>query len=483
MVPKGSYIPSILREVGGLGLFHQNLAARRDAELAVNDDLLARRDSFLDDDHLTLPLPHRHRSHLCSRVVLDDINELPLGRHLRRRGGDQDGPAQNAQDEPDVDEAAWPKPAIAVGYSRPQIHRPGRVLHRVVHERQGADDRFIGFVGQSHFGLQRAMRHVSLHRRQIVLRNREIGVDGVQSLDYQERRPDAEGRQIADVYESLPGATIDRGVYEAITQLQFGVFDRRLVRLDRLLSVAHRRLVSGNRGHQGLGVGLHLLELVVRDDSLPVQLRVSPRLRLAEFRLRSVTRQGRFGLFLQRQVFGQIGLGLLKTNLKRARIDGEEQIAFLYVGAVGKVEIHNSPGDLGPNLDHFPRDTLADLIQVNRHVLSHRSRDGYRRRRTVERHLLLLPTSRAQKSCYGHQYHRPVFLLVYIEMNIRRDSIHRFPSYLKSHCFMARPSDLNDFFRYGFRCRNASDLIRSLLTPCVICLSEKMLVCLAGFIR
>src|SRR5262249_44649186 len=437
---------SIYRYFGAFGLLYQNLAARRDAELAVDDDFLARRDSFLDDYHLALLLPHRHRSHLRRRVVLDDVNELPLGRHLRGRGGDQDGPAKKAQDEPDLDESTGPKPAVAVGYRRPQIHRPGRVLHRVVHERQGAEDRFIGFIGQSHFGLQRALRHVSLHRRQIVLRNREIGVDGVQSLDHQERRPGAGGRQIADVYKSLPGATVDRGVYEAITQLQFGVFDRGLVRLDRLLGVAHRRLIGGHRGHQRLGVGLRLLGLFVRDDSLPVQLRVSPGLRLAEFRLRPVTRQGRFGLFLQRQVSGQIGLGLLKTHLKRAGIDGEEQIAFLYVGAVGKVEIHNSPGDLGPNLDHFTRDTLADLIQVNRHVLSHRSRDGYRRRRTVERHLLLLPASRAQKSRYGHQCQRPGFLRAPFEVNIRRDSIHRFPSCLKSHCFRARPSDLNDFY-------------------------------------
>src|SRR5262245_43304965 len=450
MVPKGSYILFILRELGGLGLFHQNLAARRDAEMAVDDDFLARRDSFLDDDHFPLLLPHRHRSHLRRRVVLDDIYELPLGRHLRRRGGDQDGPAQNAQDEPDVDEATGPKPAVAVGYRRPQIHRPGRVLHRVVHERKGADDRFIGFIRQSHFGLQRALRHVSLHRRQIVLRNREIGVDGVQSLDHQERRPGAGGRdwgrQIADVYESLPGATVDRGVYEAIAQLQFGVFDRGLVRLDRLLGVAHRRLIGGHRGRQRLGVGLHLIELFVRDDSLPVQLRVSPRLRLAEFRLRPVTRQRRFGLFLQRQVFGQIGLGLLKTYLKRAWIDGEERIAFLYVGAVGEVDIQNSPGDLGPNLDHFTRDTLADLIQINRHVLSHRGRDGYRRRRTVERHLLLLPTSRAKKSRYGHQRQRPGFPRVYFEMNIRRDSIHRFPSCLKSRCFMAPPGRPERFY-------------------------------------
>src|SRR5262245_27933558 len=123
---------AILREVGGLGLLYQDLAARGYADLAVDDDLLARRDSFLDDDHLALPLPHGHRTHLGRRVVLDDVNKLPLGRHLRRRGGDQDGPAQNAQDEPNVDEAAGPKPAVAVGYRRPQINRPGRVLPRVV---------------------------------------------------------------------------------------------------------------------------------------------------------------------------------------------------------------------------------------------------------------------------------------------------------------------------------------------------------------
>src|SRR5262249_53089469 len=119
---------SIYRYFGAFGLLHQNLAARRDAELAVDDDFLARRDSFLDDYHLALLLPHRHRSHLRRRVVLDDVNELPLGRHLRGRGGDQDGPAQKAQDEPDLDESTGPKPAVAVGYRRPQIHRPPRLL-------------------------------------------------------------------------------------------------------------------------------------------------------------------------------------------------------------------------------------------------------------------------------------------------------------------------------------------------------------------
>ena len=111
----------------------------------------------------------------------------------------------------------------------------------------------------------------------------------------------------------------------AITQLQLGVFDRGLVRLDRLLGVAHRSLVGGHCRRQGLGVGLHLVELFIRDDSLPVQLSVPPGLRLAQFRLRPVPRQGRFCLFLRRQVSGQIGFSLLKTHLKRSRIDGEEQ--------------------------------------------------------------------------------------------------------------------------------------------------------------
>jgi hypothetical protein len=149
---------------------------------------------------------------------------------------------------------------------------------------------------------------------------------------------------------------------------------------------------------------------------MPVQLRVSPGLRLAEFRLRPISRQGSFGLSLQRHVLGQIGLGLLKTRLKRPRIDGEEQIALLYVGAVDEVCIRNSPGYLRPNLDYFTRDAFADLIQIYRHILCHRRRNCYRRRRPVERHLLLLPASRAQNGRYGHQCQRSAFLRVYFHL-------------------------------------------------------------------
>src|SRR5262245_61825571 len=149
---------STYRYFDAFGLLHQSLASRRVPARALAEYFPARRASFLDEYPLALFLPNRHRSHLRRRVVLDGVSELPLGRHLRGRGGDQDGPAQKAQDEPDLDESTGPKPAVAVGYRRPQIHRPGRVLHRVVHERQGAEDRFIR--SEEHTSELQSLRHL-----------------------------------------------------------------------------------------------------------------------------------------------------------------------------------------------------------------------------------------------------------------------------------------------------------------------------------
>ena len=56
------------------GLLDANLTARSDSDLAVGDNLLAGRDTLLDDNQIALALAQRHWSLFRSRVLLDDID-------------------------------------------------------------------------------------------------------------------------------------------------------------------------------------------------------------------------------------------------------------------------------------------------------------------------------------------------------------------------------------------------------------------------
>src|SRR5437588_5405887 len=136
-----------------------------------------------------------------------------------------------AQHETNVDEPARPETTIRVGNRRAQVDRTGRVLHGVIQKRKLAGHR-IGPIWQTHFSLERAFAHLLLHLCEIVLRNCEVGIDWIDSFDYQKRITVAGGTagrtpcatagaarvdDVADVRQTLPRAAIDRRANITIT--------------------------------------------------------------------------------------------------------------------------------------------------------------------------------------------------------------------------------------------------------------------------
>src|SRR5436190_23878772 len=72
---------------------------------------------------------------------------------------------------------------VSVGNRRAQVDCARRVLHGIVEKRKLTGHR-ISPIRQTHFSLERALAHLFLHPRQVVLRNRELSIDWINSLDY-----------------------------------------------------------------------------------------------------------------------------------------------------------------------------------------------------------------------------------------------------------------------------------------------------------
>jgi hypothetical protein len=65
---------------------------------------------------------------------------------------------------------------------------PGRFRSaRVVEKRELPEHCVVRRIGQTHFSSESARAHLLLHCGQIVLRDREVSVDRIESLDHQQR--------------------------------------------------------------------------------------------------------------------------------------------------------------------------------------------------------------------------------------------------------------------------------------------------------
>src|SRR5437764_14848178 len=112
MVQKGSLLRFAACLIRFARLFDANFAARCDSDLAVDDNLLAGRDTLFDDYQITLALAQRHLSLLRGRVLLDDIDIRSFRGHLRRGGGNEHRTAIRAEHQPDVHESSRPEAMI-----------------------------------------------------------------------------------------------------------------------------------------------------------------------------------------------------------------------------------------------------------------------------------------------------------------------------------------------------------------------------------
>src|ERR1051325_5296149 len=124
-----------------------------------------------------------------------------------------------AENETNIDEAARPELATRIWNRRAQVHLSGCVLHTHVEKSQLARDHCVRSVRKTHFSLERARAHLLLHMSQIVLRDGEVGVNRIVSLDQQQSVTAAVGRiavavasgidDVTKIDQSLSGSSIN----------------------------------------------------------------------------------------------------------------------------------------------------------------------------------------------------------------------------------------------------------------------------------
>src|SRR5258708_33709535 len=112
MARKDSLLRLAARLIRVTRLLDAHLPARSDSDLAVDDNLLARRNALFDDYQITLALAQRHLSLLRGRILFDDVDIRSLRGHLRRGGGNQHRPVNRAEHQPNVHESSGPKAMI-----------------------------------------------------------------------------------------------------------------------------------------------------------------------------------------------------------------------------------------------------------------------------------------------------------------------------------------------------------------------------------
>src|SRR6185312_13065250 len=317
--------------------------------LAVGHDLLADRDALGDHRDTVLRRRDLERPTLDGIVGLDDVAVGAVGalhdRALRHRGRALAG----RELQTDADELAGPQLLVLVLVGRLQPQRAGRRVDLVVDQRHLALGKLVGVVGAVGVGGQRLLR---LGLAQIVvsiLRYGEIHEDRLDLGDRHQRGPLARLHQVAEVDQPLAGAAVDRRADLGIDEVELGGVDRRLVAGERRLEAVDRRLL--------------LVVALARLVAGPDQLAVAVEIELGAFELRLVTLLGR----------GRA----IEPRLVRPRVDLEQQVAFLDVLALAKIDFDDLAVD-----SRFDRHGLvglhrAEAADINRHVarLGDRHRD------------------------------------------------------------------------------------------------------------
>ena len=174
----------------------------------------------------------------------------------------------------------------------------------------------------------------------------------------------------------VPGTAGDRGADRAIPEVDFGAF--------------HRRPVGANGCLQGVGIGLKLVVLVLRDNSGLKKLGGALRLRLGVLGLGDVP--------------GQRGFGLFEPRLIGARIDRKQEIARLHVPAFLEVDPVHLAIDLRPYRYGRISFHVSDDAHFYRDGLLSHAGGGYRHRHTHGRRR---PTPLGAVAGASRQNHQP----------------------------------------------------------------------------
>src|SRR5215210_5008574 len=75
---------------------------------------------------------------------------------------------------------------VGIRQRGPECYLSRLCLHGVIHRSKLSRDRIIRRIRKANFSTQTAGTHLLLHRRKIVLGDRKIGVDRIQTLDHQQ---------------------------------------------------------------------------------------------------------------------------------------------------------------------------------------------------------------------------------------------------------------------------------------------------------
>jgi hypothetical protein len=70
-----------------------------------------------------------------------------------------------------------------LGIVAPKAHLAGRILHRIVEKGKLTGDHLNVGIGEPNLSLEATGSHLLLHGCQTVLRNGEVGVNRIQTLD------------------------------------------------------------------------------------------------------------------------------------------------------------------------------------------------------------------------------------------------------------------------------------------------------------
>ena len=152
-----------------------DLAAGCHAELTADHHPLAGPEPLVDHNQIPLSLPERHGPEFGRGVLLHDVDELALGRELRRGRGHQHRVSNRAQDEANLDEPARPEAMITVLDGGAELQGARCVLHGVVEEGEFPLTRLVGAFGNAHLDSQAPPGGIPLHRGKVILGNGQKG--------------------------------------------------------------------------------------------------------------------------------------------------------------------------------------------------------------------------------------------------------------------------------------------------------------------
>ena len=172
-------------------------------------------------------------------------------------------------------------------------------VYRIIHERQRAHLGRAGITGDRRYNTQGALRHVSFHVGQVLLRHGEIHIDRTHFIDHYDRKV-RDLYQIAGLDHQHARAPVNGRINRAVFQVEFGRFDGGFVGIDHRVG--------------GIGGALKGVHLLARGNTGVEQL-------LIPLRLGTVVRRHGF-------VAGQLGFGLRQRRLIGSRVDRKEQLAF-----------------------------------------------------------------------------------------------------------------------------------------------------------